>query len=512
MQIISLTGDNLTIDEIYHLSHKTYPIQIEIKKEVMQKITKAREYVLATVAKKIPVYGINTGFGALADRHIKDEDLSTLQYNLIRSHCTGVGEPYSIEQARAIMLLRTNCLVKGHSGISPEIIKLLVDFINHDIVPIIPKRGSVGASGDLAPLSHIALCLIGEGDVYYKDKKYLSGDLFKKLNLSPAILGPKDGLALINGTAVMTALASLALYRAKNLAIIADIAGAMSLEALKGTTRAFDIKISQLKPHAGQLDVCHNLNHLINGSEILNSHHDCSKVQDPYSLRCMPQVHGAARQSIYHATEVCETEINSVTDNPLIFVDEDDVISGGNFHGQAIAMAMDYLCMGLSELCSISERRVEKLMNPTFSELPAFLTPDSGLNSGLMIAHVTMAALASECKTLCHPASVDSIPTSTDKEDHVSMGITAGLKLWQIVDNTSYCLAIELLCATQGLDFHLGKYKSSQALMAVYEQIRNKVATIDKDRVLHHDIENIFNMIINNEIINAAKKHTNQLK
>jgi histidine ammonia-lyase len=329
--------------------------------------------------------------------------------------------------------------------------------------------------------------------------------------LKPAVLGPKDGLALINGTSVMLALGCLALVEAKKLVKLADIISCLTLDAVRGTASAFDMRISQLKPQPGQVDVSWNLLKIINGSEIIHSHKDDGKVQDPYSLRCIPQVHGACRQTLRHTEEVLAIELNSVTDNPLVFVDTGDVISGGNFHGEALALTMDYLAMGLAEICNIAERRVEKMMNPHFSDLPAFLTKNSGLNSGLMIAHVTMAALASENKYLCHPASVDSIPTSTDKEDHVSMGVTSGRKLHEVVSNVQHCLAIELLCNTQGLDF-LRPLKTSPPLEKVYTLVRKHVEPIDDDRVFHKDIENLTRLIKTSEILKEVESITGELK
>lgn len=321
------------------------------------------------------------------------EDLEQLQYNLIRSHCTGVGAPFSREVSRAIMISRANCLIQGFSGVTPEIIELLFDFINYGITPVIPEKGSVGASGDLAPLSHVALALIGEGEVEYQGKIVRADFAIHQIKKTPAKLGPKDGLALINGTSVMLALGALAVTECTRLMKLADVVSCLTLDAVRGTAAAFDIRISQLKPQPGQLAVSENLLNIIKGSEIINSHADDGKVQDPYSLRCIPQVHGACRQTLKHAEDVIKTELNSVTDNPLVFFETGDVISGGNFHGEALALCMDYLAMGVSEIGNIAERRVEKMMNPHFSDLPAFLVKDSGLNSGLMIAHVTMAAL-----------------------------------------------------------------------------------------------------------------------
>lgn len=513
MRTIEIDGNGLSIEEVYSISNAPKnTIEVKLTSAARDKILKAREYVDNIVKKGDAVYGINTGFGALSNKYIKESELESLQYNLIRSHCTGVGEPFSRLATRAIMILRANCLASGFSGVSIECIDLLLDFLNHDITPLVPEKGSVGASGDLAPLSHIALCLIGEGDVIFDGKKVRSDFAINQINKKPVTLKAKDGLALINGTAVMAALSSLAIYEAKRIAKIADIASCVTLEAVRGTRIAYDEDISKLKPHPGQLDSCHNLNLVLSGdSEIANSHIDCGKVQDPYSLRCVPQVHGAIRQTIKHAEDVLNFELNSVTDNPLIFIEQDKVISGGNFHGEALALSMDYLAMGMSEIANISERRVEKMMNPTFSELPAFLTKESGVNSGLMIAHVTMAALASENKYLCHPASVDSIPTSTDKEDHVSMGVTSGRKLHEVLRNVKTCLAIEFLCNTQGL-YLLRPMKSNKAIEAVYELVRKHVQPIEQDRVFSHDIESIKNLISNFELLDVVEAVCGELR
>lgn len=505
MKIFNLTGTNLTLEDLAFIAKaKTGQVKLQIDPEALKKMHQSREVVMNIVKKGKPVYGINTGFGALASKQIAVEDLEQLQYNLIRSHCTGVGRPFSREVTRGIMLARANCLIQGFSGVTPETIALLLDFINYGINPVIPEKGSVGASGDLAPLSHIALALIGEGEVEYEGKIIKSDFAIHQIGKEPAKLGPKDGLALINGTSVMLALGTLALVEAKKLMKLADVISCLTLDAVRGTSAAFDERISLLKPQPGQLDVSRNLLKLIKDSQIAVSHKDDGKVQDPYSLRCIPQVHGACRQTLRHTEEVLNIELNSVTDNPLVFADTGDVISGGNFHGEALALTMDYLAMGLSEICNIAERRVEKMMNPHFSDLPAFLTKNSGLNSGLMIAHVTMAALASENKYLCHPASVDSIPTSTDKEDHVSMGVTSGRKLLEVVSNVQYGLAIELLCNTQGIEF-LRPMKTSPALEKVITLVRKHVEPIEDDRTFHKDIENLSKLIQTEEILQEVE-------
>ena len=511
MKTFELTGDNLDLELIDLISSQKSAYKLTLSKQAQARLIQSNEYVSSIVKSGKTVYGINTGFGALADTRIKDEELSELQYNLIRSHCTGVGEPFSKQVTRAIMLIRANCLLQGYSGVTPHAVNLLIDFLNHDIIPVVPSKGSVGASGDLASLSHIALSLIGEGEVTYQGKVLPTDYVLKQLDLKPAVLGPKDGLALINGTAVMAALYSVALNQSLKLIKMADIIGAMTLDGVAGTARAFDPRIHQLKPHVGQVSVAKNLLRLLDQSQILNSHTDCRKVQDPYSLRCMPQVHGAIRQTVRHSLEVLNTELNSVTDNPLLFIEENDVISGGNFHGEALALGMDYLAMGIAELCNITERRIEKLINPLFSDLPAFLVTKPGLNSGFMIAHVTAAALTSENKYLCHPASVDSIPTSTDKEDHVSMGVTSGNKLLVVLENTKNCLAIELLCACQALDFRKPS-NSSPVLNDVHKLVRNHVTTMERDRVISKDIKRIVELIDNSEILDLVEKKIGALE
>ncbi|MEK6626584.1 MAG: histidine ammonia-lyase, partial [Bdellovibrionota bacterium] len=460
----------LDIRDIWNLSRTDTDLSIVLSQSAKDRILKSRSYVDEIVASNRIVYGINTGFGALSSKKIDRKNLEQLQNNLIRSHCTGIGTPFSERISRAILLVRTFCLAQGYSGISPNAVDLLIDFMNYKIHPVIPEKGSVGASGDLAPLAHMALALIGEGDVIFHNKTINSSYAIHHINRSPLKLGAKDGLALINGTSVMSAIGALCTYEASLLAKLADIIALLTLEGVRGSITAFHPLIAGLKPHHGQVAVTQNLNKILPDSEIIRSHHNCTKVQDPYSLRCIPQVHGAARQALQHAWDVVSIEINSVTDNPLIFCNDDLILSGGNFHGQSIALAMDYLAMGISELGSISERRIEKMMNPSFSELPAFLTKNAGLNSGLMIAHVTSAALASENKGLCYPASIDSIPTSTDKEDHVSMGVTSARKLQEVISNVKHILAIEALCAYQAMQFQRPK-TSSPALENVLQLI-----------------------------------------
>ncbi len=510
MTALILNGKNLTFEHIYFVAHSKENNIVRLCPESIHHLNASRDFISKISQEKKPIYGITTGLGALSHKSIDYNDLKDLQVNLVRSHCAGVGKPFSREITRAIMLLRANCLILGHSGVNPSAVELLLDFINYDITPLVPEKGSVGASGDLAPLAHIALCLIGEGEVLFQEKIINSQKAIKLLGKNPLVLGPKDGLALVNGTAVMAALGSLALYESKELAKLADIAAAMSLDAIKGSIKAFDPRITSLRPHPGQVAVSKNLNAILQGSEILKSHKDCAKVQDPYSLRCVPQVHGASRQTIKHVDDVFSLEINSVTDNPLVFVDDGEVLSGGNFHGAPLALAMDYLAMGISEFGSISERRIEKMMNKEFSGLPPFLAPGNGLHSGLMIAQVTAASLASENKILCHPASIDSIPTSTDKEDHVSMGVTSGRKLLEILFNVKHILAVEFLCNTQAIDLRR-PLRSSPGLESCHALIRSNVLPLVKDRVLKSDIDAIVTFIKTGTIIEAVENQTEEL-
>lgn len=503
-QTIQLSGSNLTIDQIYsYASGTAADFQFEMDAKAHQKLKKSREFVLEVVRIGKPVYGINTGFGVLSDQFIQQKDLAELQVNLIRSHCTGVGKPFSIHITRSIHLILANSLLKGYSGIAPEIVELILAFLNHDMAPVIPEKGSVGASGDLAPLSHLAHCLIGEGDVIFENKIQPAHSVLKKLGLKPVSLGPKDGLALINGTHVMCALACKAVYEAKQLIKAADLVCAMSLEGVRGSVVAFDEDLHNLKAHKGQVESAQNVRALLKNSPILKSHENCNRVQDAYSFRCAAQVHGASRQAIDHTEMVVSQELQSVTDNPIVFADQKRVVSGGHFHGEALAMAMDYLSIGVAEICSISERRVVKMVNPEFSQLPVFLTKNSGLHSGLMIVQYTSAALVSENKVLAHPASVDSVSTNNDKEDHVSMGLTSGRKLQEIVFNATQCLAIEFLCATQAIHL-LRPLQSSKTIEKVISKIRETVPPISDDRYFAKDIESIAALVQSGEILKAC--------
>ncbi|MEO7113719.1 MAG: histidine ammonia-lyase [Polyangiaceae bacterium] len=500
--------------------------RVVLSAETRAKIDASRKAIdlIAEAGDAAPhVYGVNTGFGALSETRISAPDIRALQRNLVRSHSTGVGNPLSIAETRGMMLLRAQVIALGHSGARAALVDLLVAMLNQGVHPRVPSQGSVGASGDLAPLAHLALTMIGEGEASFdppenheasKDVKYTrqfltSTDCLKKAALQAVSLEAKEGLALINGTQMMASVGALALCEAERLATIADLAGAVSLEALKGSKRPFDERLQTARPHPGQAKVAKNLRALLSDSEIMESHAHCGKVQDAYSLRCMPQVHGATRDALGYARNVLEIEMRSVTDNPSVFLDENgeaDVISGGNFHGQPLALALDLCAIATAELANISERRVEQLVNPALSTgLTPFLAPSSGLHSGFMIAQVTSASLVSENKIYCHPASVDSIPSSAGKEDHVSMGSVSANKFRLVVANVKLALAIELMTAAAGIDQRL-PLKPSRAVAAAHATLRSKIAPLTEDRPLYLDIEAARKMIDSGELVAAAEK------
>jgi len=477
---------------------------VELGAHAMQAMLKSRAIVDRIAARREVVYGVTTGFGKFADRVISPDALEQLQRNLIMSHAVGVGDPLPPDIVRAMILLRISALARGYSGIRAPTVQTLIDILNERIVPLIPAKGSVGASGDLAPLAHLALVLIGEGEALRGGCRMPGGKALADAGITPVELTAKEGLALINGTQLMTALGALLVADALNVLEVADIAGALSLEAFRGTDRAFDARLQHVRPHPGQVAAADHLRQLTAGSEIMLSHrHDNHRIQDPYSLRCMPQVHGASRDALGYVARVIETEVNSATDNPLIFSDEGEVISGGNFHGQPVAMALDFAAIALAELADISERRIEAMLDPHFSELPPFLTMHGGVDSGFMVSQYTAAALVSENKVLAHPASVDSIPTSANQEDHVSMGVTAGLKACEIARNVETVLAIELLCAAEGIDYRR-PLRTTPALEAVHAVIRAEVPHLDTDRVLYPDIECATAMVRDGRIRQAA--------
>ena len=460
MSELILGREPLTLEAIARVARGG--VKVTLCAEARARMTSARAVVegIARGGAAAPaVYCVNTGFGALAEVRVSPADIANLQRNLVRSHAAGVGAPLPTDAVRAMMLLRAAVLAVGRSGARPEVADLLLAMLERGVHPVIPSKGSVGASGDLAPLAHLALVLIGEGTAEHRGERLPGGEALARAGLRPVVLEPKEGITLLNGTQLMTAVGALTVLDAEATCRIADVAGAMSLEAYQGTPRAFDPRIHAARPHPGQATSARLLARLLADSGIVESHRDCKKVQDPYSFRCMPQVHGATRDTLAYVRAVLEREAQSVTDNPLVFAEADaegEIVSGGNFHGQPVALVMDFAAIAVAELASISERRVEQLVNPHLSSgLPPFLAPDSGLNSGFMMAQVTAAALVSENKILAHPASVDSIPSSAGREDHVSMGAHAALKLAAIHDHVRTVLAVELLCAAQGLDLRL---------------------------------------------------------
>lgn len=460
------------------------------------------------------VYGVNTGFGALSETRISAADVRALQQNLVRSHATGVGPDLGEAEVRGMMLLRAQVLALGHSGVRPDLVEILLAMLDAGVHPRIPSQGSVGASGDLAPLAHLALAMIGEGEARLGDGPLRpSAEVLAEAGIAPVVLEAKEGLALINGTQYMASLGTLALLEAERLCRAADVAGAMSLEALKGSSRPFDERLHVARPHPGQGAVAKNLRALLAESEIAESHRDCNKVQDAYSLRCMPQVHGATRDALAWVRSVLEREVNSVTDNPSVFVDrgETEILSGGNFHGQPLALALDLAAMAAAELANISERRVEQLVNPALSTgLTPFLAAGSGLHSGFMIAQVTSASLVSENKVLCHPASVDSIPSSAGKEDHVSMGSVSAKKLREVVRNVRACLAIETMTAAAGLD-QRAPLRPAKAVAEALSAVREHVAPMTGDRPLYADIEAVSRLIASGELVGRVERVTGPL-
>ncbi len=502
MKKLLIDGETLTIRDVYEVACCDRPVGIA--PAAVKKVEKCRRFVDKLLTQDRPVYGINTGFGILSEVAIPKDHLDDLQINLIRSHAIGIGDPFDRATVRAIMLLRANVLAKGFSGVRLSTLEHLIEFINADIIPYIPQKGSVGASGDLAPLSHLALALCGEGYCLGDDMKPVdTAGVLKKKKVTPIALKAKEGLALINGTQVMTAVGALTIHRLNDLVKLADISLALTVDAMLGTDRAFDDKVNRVRAHPGQFEVSRNVRKLLAGSSIRESHRCCTKVQDSYSLRCAPQVHGAIRDALNHASEVITTEINSSTDNPLIFPDEQETISAGNFHGEPVALVMDYLTAAVSELGNIAERRIEQMVNPVFSQAPAFLIKNKGLNSGFMIVQVAAASLVSESKSLCYPASVDSIPTSAGKEDHVSMGTISARKCAQVTENTACVLALELLTGCQALEFRK-PLKTGIALRALHKRIRSEVPFMDHDYFLHPAFAKVRAM--ETELVRIAEK------
>jgi histidine ammonia-lyase len=487
--MLELTGDALNLEQIEAVAKGE---KVGLNADAARRCIESSETIAQIIREGRTVYGVNTGFGLLSDVKISNEQLDQLQLNLVRSHCCGVGAPLSVEETRVLILLRANVIAKGFSGARLETLEQLILMLNRGVIPVVPERGSVGASGDLAPLAHLALCLVGEGEAFYQGQRMTASQALALANLKPIQLGPKEGLALLNGTQAMCAVGTLALARGERLVRQADVIGVMTLESLLGTPAAFDPRISECRPHPGQIAAARHLSYLCEESEIRESHRENdSRVQDAYSLRCMPQVHGMARGVLEHAKSVLEIETKSATDNPLVFSDSGDVISGGNFHGAPVAAALDYAKIGLTALASMCERRIDRLLNPSSNEgLPPFLATTPGLDSGQMICHVTAAALLNEMKTLSYPSSVDSVPTSGGKEDHVSMGMNAALHLRQVVQNLSWILAVEAIAASQAMSFR-EPLRPSKPIREAVERVRSVVPPMNGDQVMSEAIEKL---------------------
>jgi len=492
MEPVLLNGEHLSLDDVERVARRGVPVALD--PAARPRVEASRHVIEAALTSGRPVYGVSTGFGQLSDVFIPAADRDALQRNLLRSHAIGIGEPIGEAETRAIILLRANVLAKGNSGVRPEVIELLCELLNRNVHPIIPERGSVGASGDLAPLAHLALALIGEGEARLGGERLPGAEALRRVGLIPLTLKAKEGLALINGTCGLAGIGTLAACRASRLVTLADLAGAMTLEALRGSQVPFDDRLQAVRPHPGQIASARNLRLLLQDSEVMVSHKDCGKVQDSYTLRCMPQVHGGVRDAVAFARETLRRELNAATDNPLVFAETGEVLSGGNFHGHPVALALDFLALALASLCGISERRIERLVNPQLSELPAFLVKASGLHSGFMVAQISAASLVSEAKLLASPASVDSIPTSANKEDFVSMGWLAAVKAAQVADRLAAVLALELLCAAQGLDF-LQPLRPGRGVARAHETLRRHVTHLEEDRVLRADLDRILPLL-----------------
>ncbi len=504
--MVDLDGHSLTLDQLVSIAHDFEPAQLT--GDARARVLAARGVVDEFTHHDDPTYGINTGFGNFAEVKIPHESLPELQLNLLRSHAAGMGDPLPIPVVRAAMALRANVLAKGFSGIRLETLEHLLELLNRRVHPVVPSRGSVGASGDLAPLAHLALVLIGEGEAWHDGVMEPGATALRRAGVTPTTLAAKEGLALINGTQMSTALLGLALHGCHRLARSADITAALTIDGLQGSAKPFEARIHAARPFAGQTTSAANLLRLLTGSGINAAHANCGRVQDAYSMRCAPQVHGAARDAFQFAGNVFAIEANAATDNPMVFADTREIVSGGNFHGAPVAIAADLICVGLAQLATISERRSERLVNPTLSGLPAFLTRHGGLESGLMMAQVTAAALTSELKTLAHPASVDSIPTSANKEDHVSMSMAAGLKAAAALDRARQVLAVELLCACQAIDL-LRPLPSSPPLMRVHDFIRSRVPALEHDRPPSRDLASITELIASGDLERACALEVN---
>jgi histidine ammonia-lyase len=514
---LELTGDNLTLADAERILNGRIE-RLSLAPAARGAVERSRRCLADLLARGDTLYGVNTGFGKLASQRIEASEVLALQENLLRSHAVGLGPLLGLGVSRLALALRIQALAKGYSGVTPDLLGALLELYNRGVIPAIPELGSVGASGDLAPLAHLALVLIGEGHAFVSrpsalgdgrkqpgGRKPLSGRAaLRRVHLPPYRLQAKEGLALINGTQISTAVLTDALVRARHLAKVADVAGAMTVEATKSSQRPFDPRIQAVRPHPGQAACAGNLRRLLADSEVMASHAHCAKVQDAYSMRCMPQVHGAMRDAAEHVARVVERELNAATDNPLVFADTGEVLSGGNFHAQPIAQSADLLCAALADLGSISERRAENLVNPDLSGLPGFLTPHPGLNSGMMIVQVLAAALVSESKALSFPAGVDSIPTSANREDHVSMATAAARKCRAVVGNAARVLACEVLCAAQGLEFHK-PLRPGRGVEAAWRHVRQHVRPLGRDRTLHRDLEAVERLIRGGSLLSAVE-------
>jgi histidine ammonia-lyase len=507
---IQLTGHDLTIADVEAVVRDR--VAVELSEAALGQIAASRALIERVVAERIPTYGVNTGFGRFVDVHIEQDQVTQLQLNLLRSHACGVGEPFPEEVVRAAMLLRANTLAKGTSGVRLETVRLLVDMLAAGVHPVVPSRGSLGASGDLAPLAHLGLVLVGEGRARLAREELDGGEALRRAGLQPLELVAKEGLALVNGTQFMAAVGALVVARARRLVRVADLAAAQTIEVVRGSRTPFAPELQALRPHPGQAASAANLFRLLDDSQIVASHRWCGRVQDAYSLRCSPQVHGAVRDALGYAERVIEIELNAATDNPLVLAEQQEVMSNGNFHGEPVAFALDMLKIALAELGGISERRTERMLNPTMSDgQPAFLTRDGGLNSGFMIAQYVAASLVAENKVLAHPASVDSIPTSAGQEDHVSMGATAAVHLWRVASNVERVLAVELLCGAQGLDF-LEPLRPGPGVGALHAELRLLSAHLEADRPLSADIDAVADRAGDGRLLAAVETVAGELR
>jgi histidine ammonia-lyase len=502
METVALGMDGMTLEDLVRIARQRATVCLTPASE--ERIGQAWQLVSHWVDEERTVYGVTTGFGALSDVTISKRDTRRLQYNILKSHAVGVGDSLAPEIVRAMMALRLKDFARGNAGVRLETVRALMRLLNDEVIPIVPEKGSVGASGDLVPLAHVGLVLIGEGAAMVNDATVTGRAALDACGLAPLKLEAGEGLALINGTQAMTAIGGLAVHDATRLARHTDLAAAMSLEVLMGSKTEFDPRIQRMRPHPGQAIAAANMDRMTRNSEIISSHRDCKRVQDAYTLRCSPQVHGASRDAVNYARKVLETEINASTGNPLIHPESGDFLLGGNFHGQPVALALDFMCMAVAELANISERRIERLVNPKLSGLPAFLVKDGGLNSGFMIAQYVAAALVSENKVMSHPAVVDSIPTSANKEDHVSMGTISARKCREVVQNAENVIAIELLCAAQALDLFTNM-QPGVGTQAAYETIRGVVSHLENDRILSEDVKRVTDLVRSGAILDAVE-------